>query len=738
MQRLLIVANRLPVTISKRKGKFTFSPSVGGLATALSSFKDAHENLWLGSCDISSERLTGEDIKAIRKTLKDRYGSFPVFLSRKSIENHYQGFCNKTLWPLFHYFVQYTEFNKETWETYKNVNRKFCDELIAVARNGDTIWIHDYHLMLLPRMLREKVPDAKIGFFLHTPFPAFDVFRMLPWRKEIIEGLLGADLIGFHQYDYANHFLDCVQFLTGHEQKMGLVTTNDRVVKVDAFPIGIDYQKFSADVRKPFAVKETERLKNQIGNRKVIFSIDRLDYSKGILKRLEAFDSFLEKYPEYKKKVSLFIVAAPSRSKIDHYVMLKKNVDETVGRINGKHGEIGWTPIVYMHQKIPYKTLVALYGLSDIALLTPLRDGMNLIAKEFIATKTDGRGVLILSEMAGAAKEMGEALIINPNDNEEIVEAIREALEMDGDEQIERNTFMQERIRRYDVMKWAGDFLENIRITKDIQKDMFSRKLTGNVREKLISDYSESKDRLILLDYDGTLVPIRSTPQRARPDDEVIELMKNLSETPGNRVVLISGRDRKTLDEWLGGLNIDMIAGHGAWFKINGGTWKTIDHLDTSWMEQIRPVLEQYVDRTAGSFIEEKDFSLVWHYRKANPQLASVRVAELKDDLTRLLANLDVGILEGNKVVEIKNDAINKGSACMRLFKGKRWDFIMALGDDRTDEDVFRALPKKANTIKVGPGPSESRFVIEGSDEVRKLIKSLNSSLGKRSQKSPY
>jgi trehalose 6-phosphate synthase/phosphatase len=735
MQRLLIAANRLPVTITKRKDKFTFTPSVGGLATALSSFKETHENLWLGSCDIASERLTGDDVKKIRKTLKAKYGSFPVFLSKNTIEKHYQGFCNKTLWPLFHYFVQYTEFNKDTWETYRHVNRKFCDAIADVAKKGDVIWVHDYHLMLLPQMLREKVPGARIGFFLHTPFPAFDVFRMLPWRKDIIEGLLGADLIGFHQYDYANHFLDCVQFLTGYEQKMGLVTMNDRVVKVDAFPIGIDYVKFSEDVKKPFALKQIENLKRQIGDRKVIFSLDRLDYSKGILKRLEAFDSFLDKYPEYRKKVSLFLVAAPSRSKIEQYKQLKKSLDEAVGRVNGKHGEIGWTPVVYMHQKIPYKTLVALYGLSDIALITPLRDGMNLIAKEFIAAKADGKGVLILSEMAGAAKEMGEALIINPNDTGEIVEAIREALEMDEDEQVERNTFMQERIRRYDVMKWAGDFLENIRRTKDIQQEMYSRKLRGELRKKLISDYSRSGRRLILLDYDGTLVPIRSMPHRARPDDEVLRLMHRLSGAPGNKVVLISGRDRKTLDEWLGGLDIDMIAGHGAWFKVNGQNWKTIDHMDTSWMEQIRPVLEQYVDRTPGSFIEEKDFSLVWHYRKANPQLASIRVAELKDDLTRLLANLDVGILEGNKVVEVKNESINKGRAVMRWVKGKRWDFILALGDDRTDEDVFRALPKKANTIKVGIGPSESKFILEGSTEVRKLIRDMNSSLRKRRPK---
>ncbi len=732
MQRLLTVANRLPVTINKRKGKFSFTPSVGGLATALSSFKETHENFWLGSSNIPSERLTGADTKSIKKILSSKYGSYPVFLSRKTLEKHYQGFCNKTLWPLFHYFIQYTEFDKITWETYRNVNRKFCDAVAAVAKKGDVIWIHDYHLMLLPQMLRERIPDARIGFFLHTPFPAFDVFRMLPWRKDIIEGLLGADLIGFHQYDYANHFLDCVQFLMGYEQKMGLLTTNDRVVKVDAFPIGIDYQKFSTDVKEPFVVKEMEKLKSQIGDRKVILSIDRLDYSKGILKRLKAFDSFIDKYPEYKKKVSLFLVAVPSRSNIEHYRMLKKSLDESVGRVNGKHGEIDWTPVVYMHQSLPYKTLIALYGLSDIALITPLRDGMNLIAKEFIATKTDGRGVLILSEMAGAAKEMGEALIINPNDNEEIVEAIKEALEMDEDEQVERNLFMQERIRRYDVMKWAGDFLDNIHKTKEIQKEMYSRKLAGKLRSKLISDYSESMNRLVLLDYDGTLVPITSTPQRAKPDDDVLRLMKELSGTPGNKVVLISGRDRKTLDEWLGGLNIDMIAGHGAWFKLNGKEWKSIEHMDTSWIDEIRPVLEQYVDRTSGSFIEEKDFSLVWHYRNANPQLASIRVAELKDDLTRLLANLDVGILEGNKVVEIKNESINKGRASMRFVKGKRWDFIMAIGDDRTDEDVFRALPRKANTIKVGMGPSESKFILDGSAEVRRLIKDMNSSLKKR------
>ena len=386
MDNILIVSNRLPLTVTKREGKIHFQLSPGGLTSGLGSFYKAHESSWIGWPGISEERLKGKEKDEIIRRLASEK-CHPVFLSQQQVENYYHGFCNKTIWPLFHYFTQYTLYKKNLWEAYKQVNRVFCDVVLKVVKEDDIIWIHDYHLMLLPELLREKLPQATVGFFLHIPFPSFEVFRALPWRKQIAKGLLGADLIGFHTYDYVDHFLDSIRWVLGYEHTLGQVVTGDRIVKVDIFPMGIDYGRFANAWDMPEVKKEIDRIQKKIGKRKVVISIDRLDYTKGIPLRLEAFDLFLEKYPEYKEKISLIMVAVPSRTKVEHYMLLKKQVDELVGRINGKYGTIGWTPIWYLYRFLPFHTLIALYNLADVALVTPLRDGMNLIAKEFIAAK---------------------------------------------------------------------------------------------------------------------------------------------------------------------------------------------------------------------------------------------------------------------------------------------------------------------------------------------------------------
>jgi len=669
-----------------------------------------------------------QKIKGLKEEISEKLSAEscrPVFLSQEDVENFYEGFCNKTLWPLFHCFTQYVVYTKSLWEAYRRANEAFCEAVIKVAESDDTIWIHDYHLMLLPKLIRERLPDVTMGFFLHIPFPSFEVFRLLPWRKEILDGLLGADLIGFHTYDYVRYFLDSVRRLIGYEHVLGQITADKRVVKVDAFPMGIHYERFAKGVLDRGVQREIKRIHKKVGERKIILSIDRLDYTKGISQRLEAFDIFLEKYPEYKEKVTLFLVAVPSRIKVEHYMLLKKEVDELIGRINGKYSTIGWTPIWYQYRFLGFPNLVALYNVADVALITPLRDGMNLIAKEFIATKTDGRGVLILSEMAGAAKELGEAIIVNPNNKEEVAEALKEALVMSDEEQMERNRIMQKRLRRYDVVRWAGDFMDSLSHIKKLQQELSARRLTQEMKKRLIGEYLKGNRRLILLDYDGTLIPFVEKPEKAKPDDELLALLEVLAREPQNDVVIISGRDKRTLGRWFSGLNVGLIAEHGIWIKEKEGTWEIIEPLGNDWKEEIRPLLEVYVDRTPGSFIEEKEFSLVWHYRKADPELASVRARELKDALLHLTANLNLGVLEGSKVIEIKSTGINKGRAALRWISKENWDFILAIGDDWTDEDVFAALPESAYSIKVGIDPSRAKFNLDSVTSVRLLLKDL-------------
>ncbi len=723
MNRLLIVSNRLPISIEKTENKLDFKRSVGGLATGLSSFYKSYESLWIGWPGITLEDIEGRENEVNARLKSENF--YPVYIPQQDIENYYEGFCNKTVWPLFHYFTQYTKYDDFTWRSYERVNEAFFEVIMKVFKPGDTIWVHDYHLMLLPKLIREEIPDATIGFFLHIPFPSFEVFRLLPWRKEILNGLLGADLIGFHSFDYVRHFNSSVSRILGYESTFGQITVDNRVTKVDTFPMGIDYDRFTSAVSTPEVQEEIKEIRNEVGERKIIFSIDRLDYTKGILKRLESFDLFLDNNPEYDEKVTLILVAVPSRTGVEQYELLKKQLDELVGRINGQHGKIGWVPVWYLYQFLPFRILVALYNIADIALITPLRDGMNLIAKEFVASKLDGKGVLILSEMAGAAREMGEAIIINPNDKEEVANALKEALTMPEEVQIENNKMMQERLRRYNVVRWAEDFMEGLSTIKGIQQELYGTKLTYERKTRLIEKYLKSKKRLLLLDYDGTLTPFVKKPTKAKPDAELLEMLKCLTQNTNNTIVIISGRDKEILEKWLRGLKLEMIAEHGVWLKEKESMWQMIEPLRNDWKEEIRPLLERYVDRTPGALIEEKDFSLAWHYRQVDPELALIRAGELKAQLLDLFANLNVAVLEGNKVIEIKNVGINKGKAALNWISKDTWDFILAIGDDVTDEDIFAVIPESGYSIKVGLGPSHAKFSVKSFREVRSLLTEL-------------
>jgi trehalose 6-phosphate synthase/phosphatase len=350
---------------------------------------------------------------------------------------------------------------------------------------------------------------------------------------------------------------------------------------------------------------------------------------------------------------------------------------------------------------------------------------MNLIAKEFVAAKTDGKGVLILSEMAGAAKELGEAVIVNPNNKDEIVDAMVQALTMSENEQIERNRFMQDRLARYSIGGWVGDFMSRLEGVKLMQKELSVRRLTGKATEELLADYTSARRRLILLDYDGTLVPFSDWPRKARPSGDVIPLIKGLADDERNEVVIVSGRDKETLEEWLGALDVGLVAEHGVWVKERGGDWRMVGSLKDDWKSQVRPLMELYVDRTPGSFVEEKGYSLAWHYRKADPGWGSLRARELRDDLADLTENLALGVLEGSKVIEVKDVTINKGQAVTRLLAAGDRDFILAAGDDWTDEDMFSALPESAYTIKVGRETSKARFNLDSHRDVRALLKKL-------------
>ena len=438
-----------------------YYPSAGGLATGLSSLDDSVEKIWIGWPGTAS--LENKERKSIQSNLEND-GLVPVFLTQENIENYYEGFCNKVIWPHFHYFTQYTTYNKDTyWQSYQEVNQLFQKAVVDNYQEGDLLWIQDYQLMLLPALIREAIPNASIGFFLHIPFPSYEIFRVLPWRKQLLDGVLGANLIGFHTYNYMRHFLSAAYRITGIEHNFGKMVINERLVNVDVFPMGIDYWKYAKHEITLDPRDEAFKIDRMARKKTIVLSIDRLDYTKGIPQRIRTFESFLEQYPAYIEKVTLVLVVVPSRSNVNQYKELKAEVDSLVGRINGMYGSYDWSPIQYFYRSLSFNALSTLYKVSQIAMITPLRDGMNLVAKEYIASKEESeQGVLILSEMAGASNELTEALIVNPHDSQNIVETLKMALEMNASEQRWRLKKMQEGLKKYNVKNWAESFIKNL------------------------------------------------------------------------------------------------------------------------------------------------------------------------------------------------------------------------------------------------------------------------------------
>ncbi|HAA18764.1 MAG TPA: bifunctional alpha,alpha-trehalose-phosphate synthase (UDP-forming)/trehalose-phosphatase, partial [Cytophagales bacterium] len=491
------------------------------------------------------------------------------------------------------------------------------------------------------------------------------------------------------------------------------------------YPMGIDYDKYERTAASGETLEREVRYRRSLGDHKLMLSIDRLDYSKGIPQRLRAFEHLLREYPEYREQVSLLIVVVPSRDQVEKYSNLKDEIELLVGRINGQYGRLNWRPIHYFYRSYPLHALSAFYRMSHVALVTPMRDGMNLVCKEYIASKLDQRGVLILSEMAGASKELSDAILVNPNNQDQMMEAMHRALTMPEEEQKQHMEIMQTSLRRYNIHHWVSMFMGDLEEMKASQRGTLTRLLDTKLQNQLKKAYTKGKKRVLFLDYDGTMVGFTKDPNEARPDKELLDLITQLADDPQNRVIIISGRGRDTLEKWLGHLSVDFIVEHGVWMREQGKDWELAGKVTDVWKEDMRKTLDLYVDRTPGSFIEEKNYSLVWHFRKVETGLGELRSRELCSHLRFLSTNEDLQVLEGDMVVEIKNRNVNKGrgaSAWLQRFPG---DFTFAAGDDWTDEDTFKAMPKEAYTIKVGSKNTAARFYVESHHNVRAILKDL-------------
>lgn len=718
--KLYIISNRLPVKASHADDSFAFTRSEGGLTTGLNSLQISCEKHWIGWPGICVDK------ESEKQDITDRLEELnfhPVFLSESHIENYYEGYSNSTIWPLCHYFFAYTQYKNSFWKSYQQVNRLFCEEICRLVRPGDLVWVQDYQLMLLPGMLRKCQPDLCIGYFHHIPFPSYELFRILPERAEVLEGLLGADFIAFHTHDYMRHFISAAERVLRLDFKLNEVQFGNRTVRVDAMPMGINYDLYHKASGKPEVQQAIERTRNLFGKHKLILSVDRLDYSKGILHRLLGFASFLEHHPEYRGKVTLAMVIVPSRDQVGSYAELKTKIDEEIGSINGRYSTMGWTPVCYFYHGFSLEELTAMYYMADIALVTPLRDGMNLVAKEYVATKCDNAGVLILSEMAGAAVEMSDALLINPNDTEQIERAIWQALEMPEEEQKQRLRAMQAVISTQTVDKWAADFVSEMEDTYGKNEELRRKKLSASAIASIRMKYGQATRRLILLDYDGTLAALKPRPEEAAPTPELMALLQQLASDPQNKVVINSGRDHRTLEQWLGQLPVAMAAEHGAFYKEDGTWHKNACRIE--WGAGLLSILHLFVSKTPHSHLEVKETALAWHYRESDAWLGTIRAQQLVNALVSVCIRQNLQIIQGDKVVEIKSPDHTKGSEVKRLMAKANYDFILALGDDTTDEDMFQALPPSALTIKVGCVSEAARFNLASQSDVLPLLKAM-------------
>lgn len=720
--RILIVANRLPVSIKRTDTGLAYIPSSGGLATGLRSLQGEMDTCWIGWPGHVSKDHKVE----VERHLVDDHGAHPVFLPDSLALRYYAGYSNRTLWPILHSLPTLARYSAPEWEAYRKANQLFFRSLMELYRPGDIIWIHDYHLMLLPQFIREELPDATIGFFLHIPFPHADIFRLIPQHKELLHGLLAVDLAGFHTHDYAQAFLGSVRRLIGYDNTLGQILVGERIVQADVFPMGIDFTRFSSAPSDPAVQQEIAVVRNTLRSRKVVFSVSRLDYTKGIPQSLTAVDEFLTRYPQWHGTFVYVLVVVPSRENVDQYASLKREIDEEVGRINSTFGTIGWQPIRYIYRSLKFAELVGLYEVADVALITPLRDGMNLIAKEFLAVKNEGPGVLVLSEFTGAARELLEALVVHPHSKEDIAGAIHRALEMPEDEQRRRNVFMAQRLQSHDIHRWVRRFFDRLREVQDVSRNMAVKLLDEKSRARILKEYREAQKPLLMLDYDGTLVPFATHPEGAKPDELLLATLGRLAAGERTSLVIVSGRDRRTLDAWLGGLPITIVAEHGGWVRPRGKEWfSSVGEPGETWKRDIRPIMDLFVERIPGSFVEEKDFSLVWHYRKADQESATGAARELLDTLANITTNMNIQVLPGNKTVEVRHFGINKGAYYTRFHSGSGYDFILAMGDDWTDEDLFAALPPNAISIKVAPRITRARLNVRTVDDVRMLLGEL-------------
>ncbi|MHC4379796.1 MAG: bifunctional alpha,alpha-trehalose-phosphate synthase (UDP-forming)/trehalose-phosphatase [Planctomycetota bacterium] len=732
--RLFLVSNRLPISLEERADGLQVKMSAGGLATGLAGLHRESGGAWIGWPGTTTEdgSLTAEMQEALAE--QDLVG---VGLTEEEHRGYYQNLSNQCIWPLFHYFHERMHYAEQDWEQYVAINRRFADVVLEQVGDHDTVFVQDFHLMLLPRMLREARPDLRIGFFLHIPFPSSEVFRIFPKREELLHGVLGADLIAFHTLGYVRHFRSAVAHVLGIETQTTRFLTEGREVKLLAQPLAIDAEQWEAgDGDQEHEIAEyAEYLEGMSAGRRIILGVERLDYTKGIPERMEAFREFLSDDPSRVDQVMMIQVAVPSRADVPDYQELKDEVDRLAGSINSEFGRPGLQPLHYLYQSVPPAQLRALYRTADVALVTPLRDGLNLVAKEFVASRHEDDGVLVLGESTGASWELGEALRINTYDTSALKRGIVEALGMPLEDQRARMKPMRARVGSLDVEGWARNCLDAIRSSH--RSSPAPTHLDPPQKEELLSAWREglSHGNTLFLDYDGTLREFTASPNGARPTPEILKTLRDLAEHPRLHPWVVSGRSADLLDRWVGETGVGLVAEHGAFLRPPGESafLPLFDASRLPWKDEARVILEEFTARVPGSRIEEKAVGIAWHYREADTILGAWQAKELFQHLAEMFMDQGVQVMRGARVLEVRPAGVSKGQALRRILaEGSASNgLVLAAGDDHTDESMFRELDQRHWSILIGNRPSAARFRLDSPAACRQLLQELALSSGR-------
>ena len=726
----------MPVRFTLSGDEFEVQPSAGGLAAALRAVRG--DAVWIGwPGTVVPEHLQPEATKSLEKD-----NLVPVFISADEEEDFYGRVCNDTLWPLLHYFGDRLRLTPEAWQRYIDVNERFANAILEHTGADSRVWIHDFHLMLVPAMLRRRAPGLSIGFFLHTPFPSSEVYRLLPAREEVLRGLLGADYVSFQVGDYARHFRSSCLRIIGLDSEPDAIEVAGRRVGIGVDPIGIDTEGFRQVLGDPETARLLEQLEEQYAGRTLILGVERLDYTKGIQQKLLAFERLLEQDPGRARTTTMLQVLVPSRLESPEYRQLRDEIELHISRINGRFGQPGQTPVEYLHRDLTKPGLVALYRRADVMMVTPLRDGMNLVAHEFVFCQSEPglpgrwRGALLLSELAGAAQVLPGAMLVNPWNVDGVVERLGTALELDLPERRGRLETMAKRVEALDSRKWADGFLTRLgRFSRQDRRRKPPPEVEGEVLERLLRRFTRARARTVLLDYDGTLRELELHPDLAVPTPEIRSVLRDLSALPATEVHIVSGRRRTNLERWFGALPIHLCAEHGYLARAPGEEWRTLLELDLTWMRPIERLLRRVAGDVPGAHVERKACSVAWHYREAEPEYGSWRAHELLNDLGQHLAGAQAEILQGHRVIEVRARGVDKGVYVRDVFPdGKESTrFVIGLGDDRTDHDLLDALPSGSVAGHVGGllpsarsegGPREHVHVV-GPGEVRALLREL-------------